>query len=64
MDELRYNDPDYSPESRELANHRSVEESRASQPKTQSNPTGDHSEDLFLFEKGSGMMVLLTGCSA
>ena len=44
-EELRYNDPDYSQESCELANHGSTEETRASQPKTQSNPKCDHSED-------------------
>ena len=48
MEELRYNDLDYSPESREQANCRSTEETRAPQPKTQSNPLGDHSEDSIL----------------
>ena len=47
VEKSRYNDPDYSPESRELANCRSTEETRASQPKTQSNPMGDHSEDFI-----------------
>ena len=53
------NDPDYSQESREFANHIIIEETRASQPKTQSNLMSDLSEDFFHLTKGSGMMCLL-----
>ena len=45
--ELRYNDPDYSPESHELANQMSTEETRASQRETRSNLMSDHYEDFI-----------------
>ena len=47
MEELRYKDPDFSPERSESGNYRSTEETRAPQPKTQSNPTGDRSDDFI-----------------
>ena len=47
VEELRYNDPDYSSESHELANQLSTEETRASQPETRSNLMSDHYEDFI-----------------
>ena len=48
VDELRYRDPDCSPERHELVNYyRSTEQIRARQPTTQSNPLGNHSEDFI-----------------
>ena len=44
VEELRYNDPDYSLESFELANYWSTEETHARLPATQSNPLGNDSE--------------------
>ena len=57
VEELQFYDPDYSPESRELANHTSVgkphamlastEETRASQQRTQSNLMNNHSKNFI-----------------
>ena len=55
VEELQFHDPEYSPESHELANRSvgkphailaSAEETRASQPKTQSNLMNNHSEEF------------------
>ena len=64
VDELPYHDPDHSPESRELANHTSVgrphaisssiEETRASQSKTQSNLMNNQSEDILAHAEANG----------
>ena len=45
VEELRYNDPDHSPENFEEANYRSIVETRAEQPTTQSRSQCSQSQD-------------------
>ena len=51
-EELRYNDPDYSPESYEFSNFRSTDETQARKPTTQSNPVDNLSENFIPIAEG------------
>ena len=51
VDELRYNDPDYSPENFEVANYGSIEETHGEQPTIQSRSQCSQSEDHIPFHK-------------
>ena len=51
VDELRYTDPDYSPESLEETDYGSIEGTHAQQPTTQSRSQCSQSEDHIPFHK-------------
>ena len=71
VEELQHSDPDCSPDRRDFPNHTSVgrpyvilpstEETRASQPRTQSNLMNNHSEDFIPLDKRKWNDILADG---
>ena len=63
MDELRYNDPDCSPESFDKADYGSIEETHAEQPTTQSGSQCSQAEDYIPIYRREWIDITANECS-